>query len=113
MPTGIEIRRIRELLGWTVEQFATLMGVALSTAYRWEGYGAESLQLDPLQLKLLARVEQIADEKETARKAKARSITNAILLGGTLAALGALLSDDKPQRRRAPRRATRKGKRTS
>ena len=92
--SGDEIRRLREALGMNVAQFAQLMGVHATTAYRWET-AKGTVTLDPLHASLLMRLNQTMENKPTKpeRDKWAKTLMAGILLGGTLAGLAILLAE--------------------
>lgn len=68
---GCFIRELRQLLGYTQEQFAAVLGVSFSTLNRWEN---SRMQPSPLALKQIAslfeQLNQISDpDLQMARKA--------------------------------------------
>ena len=96
--TGTDIRRLRELLGMQVPQFAQLFGVHVTTAYRWETAGAQTVSLDPLHAALFARLQQSVDARpaQTQRTDWGKQLVTAVLIGGTLAGLAILLAELLP-----------------
>jgi transcriptional regulator with XRE-family HTH domain len=96
--TGNEIRRLRELLGMPVPQFAQLFGVHVATAYRWETAGAQNVSLDPLHAALFARLQQSVDARpaQTQRTDWGKQLVTGVLIGGTLAGLAILLAELLP-----------------
>ena len=94
--SGDEIRKLREALGMTVAQFAQLMGVHATTAYRWET-AKGTVTLDPLHASLLMRLKQTMDSKTRSDRAKwAKALMAGVLLGGTLTGLAILLAELVP-----------------
>jgi transcriptional regulator with XRE-family HTH domain len=94
---GEQIRGLRESLGMTIAQFAQLMGVHATTAYRWEMAKGAAV-LDPLHASLLLRLQQSLASRTTkaARKQWATALVTGVLLGGTLAGLAVLLAELLP-----------------
>lgn len=112
--TGTDIRRLRELLGMQVPQFAQLFGVHVATAYRWESAEAKPVTLDPLHAALFARLQQSVEARpaQTQRADWGKQLLTGVLIGGTLAGLAILLAEllpagsppAKPNKRARPRR---------
>lgn len=88
---GIEVRHIRTTLGLNPQAFANLLGVHLTTVYRWEAAGPLEMRLEPLQSALLLRLRQKATDAKP--EATGQRLIEALLVGGTLVGLAALLSD--------------------
>ncbi len=97
--TGEEIRHLREVLGMAVPQFAQLLGVNPTTAYRWETAATKPVSLDPLHASLLERLAQSLGARHTKAEQLdwAKKLTGAVLVGGTLAGLAVLLSELVPK----------------
>jgi transcriptional regulator with XRE-family HTH domain len=80
--TGDRVRAVRKAYGLTLPQFAQLLGVALSSAYRWESGDASRAAskrragVAPLQRALLRLMERFAAE---ARKAPPNRRGDAVL----------------------------------
>ncbi len=85
--TGRQIKGLRKLLGLERYAFAETLGVALSTLYRWEN-SRKVVKMDPLQAKILGRLAQTPRKKF---KQLGSDITNALIVGGNLAALVVLI----------------------
>lgn len=49
MPTGNDVLAMRRRLGLDVQTWSKVVGVAPSTAWRWESKGEEETRMDPLQ----------------------------------------------------------------
>lgn len=96
---GDDIRKLRELLGMTVPQFAQLLGVNPTTAYRWEMASARAVPLDPLHASLLTRLQQSVDARrdKAERSEWGKKLLAAVLIGGTLAGLAVLLAELLPK----------------
>jgi transcriptional regulator with XRE-family HTH domain len=99
---GSAIDKIRKGLGLTHQEFARLLGIALSTSYRWVKTRGE-LRVDPIHLKILTYIEaevlNWADPRKTKMLARIKRALDAaphrasrIHTDGTLRALAALLS---------------------
>jgi transcriptional regulator with XRE-family HTH domain len=88
--TGADVRDLREKLGWTGAQFASLFGVHPSTVYRWEEREKDALKTEPLQLQLLTVLR--AELKRSGRRDVCERLEAALALGGSLRALHVLLS---------------------
>ena len=95
--TGREIARIQNELGMTPPQFAQLLGVHISTIYRWVTLGKERVRLDPLHASLLARLQVSLRERKIQKEREdwAGQILTALLIGGTLAGLAIVLKEIK------------------
>lgn len=87
--TGADVRKLREELGWTGAQFASLFGVHPSTVYRWEEREDDPLKTEPLQLQLLT---VLRSELKRGRRDLREKLESALALGGSLRALYVLLS---------------------
>lgn len=91
--SGSEIRSIRERLGLSVTQFAAVLGVHASTVHRWEAAGDELVDVDGVAANVLIALRQrVADEAEGSAKEAGRAVVEALLIGGALVALAALLA---------------------
>lgn len=97
--TGNEIRRIRNAFGWSIEQFARVLGVHPVTLNRWELSGTEVPQVEGMPSAILLGLrERIlrAEEGRHAAAAQARQVAleieKLLIIGGVLVALGALLA---------------------
>ena len=91
--TGNRVRQLREDLGMTPGQFASLIGVHPSTLYRWEAAHEGQLRMDPMQLQLMTLLErEVAKRKSAeARSELGSAIVTALLVGGGMFALFKLL----------------------
>lgn len=99
--TGTEIKQLRDTLGMSVPHFAELLGIHLATVYRWESVGSNAPPLGPLHQRLLAHLQQQANVRALKiRQQWAGQLLQAVLIGGTLAALAQLLSNEKPKKKR-------------
>jgi transcriptional regulator with XRE-family HTH domain len=89
---GLSVRKLREALGLNAHAFADILGVAVSTLYRWESAGGGNIRAEPLQLRILeALSRKVADQKAAQRRALAEATKNALIVGGALVALAILL----------------------
>lgn len=100
--TGYEVQLLRTSMGLTPQHLASLLGVHLTTVYRWEGQRGAALRLEPLQHSLLLQLQKQA----TARQPMdfGQELIKGLLIGGTLVGLACLLADlvdSKPNRRRS------------
>lgn len=66
--SGARVRRIRERFNLSVDAWARLMGVSVSTAYRWEAAGKKTI--DCFQRELLAIFEQLPKQDLSERIVK-------------------------------------------
>jgi hypothetical protein len=91
--TGASVARLRAGLGLDVRAFADLLGVSLSTAYRWEGLPpSRPLRVDPMQQRLLAVIGSLRDRLGDRAFARlGAELGRRQAAGGPLAALHALL----------------------
>lgn len=97
--TGHEIRKVRTAFGWSIEQFARVIGVHPVTLNRWELAKDKTPQVEgmayPILLGLRKRVLE-AEEGQRAATTKARAagqeIEQLLIMGGVLLALAALLA---------------------
>lgn len=89
MFTGNSIRHLREALGMTCDQFASLIGVHPSTLYRWEAKGDEAVRLDPMQLRILMVLQEELNRRKTpkAQLEWGQLLLGALVVGGGLFAL--------------------------
>jgi transcriptional regulator with XRE-family HTH domain len=90
--TGRQLRRLREDLGMTTHAFADVIGVHVSTLYRWEDTEI-ALKTDPLQQKIIERLgEELGDMSIEQRRALGKKVTDLLLAKGSLVALGGLIA---------------------
>jgi hypothetical protein len=90
--TGDLLRQLREELGFDPFQFALLLGVHVSTIYRWEGQGRGEVKMDPLQRQILFRtIEQFRTTAANRKAELGQEILTALLAGGALLGLLVLL----------------------
>jgi transcriptional regulator with XRE-family HTH domain len=91
--TGSGIKRLREALGLDPYVFAKLLGVHVSTSYRWEQSRGE-VRMDPLQAEILEKLRQKLATKERAQqKQLGDEVLKAVLVGGALVGLALLLRE--------------------
>ncbi len=99
---GDRLRQLREELGMDPFQFALLLGVHVSTIYRWEGQGPGEVRMDPLQRQILQRtIEQFRATNAAEKEALGKAIVLALLGGGALLGLLKLLEfleENRPRR---------------
>lgn len=92
---GVDIQQLRLELGMTVPQFAQLLGLNQTSIYRYEAAGDREIPIDPLPLKLITALQhQMARPDASTAPTHVQlgdSLTNALVLGGTLLALYTLL----------------------
>ena len=97
--TGHEIRKVRTAFGWSIDQFARVLGVHPVTLNRWELAKENIPQVEgmayPILLGLRRRVFE-AEEGQRAAAAKAKvtaqEVEKLLIVGGVLLALAALLA---------------------
>ena len=91
---GTVIDKIRRRLGLSHDEFARLLGIALSTSYRWAASRGE-LKMDPFHTKLLGYIQREvlrwAAPKRDEVIARIRRALESDPKDGTLMALSALL----------------------
>jgi transcriptional regulator with XRE-family HTH domain len=99
---GNEVRTLRTNLGLNPQHLATLLGVHLTTVYRWEAQGAQELRLEPLQHGLLLQMQKRLAQNPP--KDFGQQLLEGLLIGGTLVGLALLLADlTEPTKRRSKR----------
>lgn len=96
--TGDQIRALRESYGLDVRQWAEILGVSLSTSYRWEQQGAAGVPVDPGSDRMLRLLKQ---HPEPDRRALGEKIANTLAAGGALRALHLVLRELLPGARAA------------
>jgi transcriptional regulator with XRE-family HTH domain len=89
--TGDQVRAIRDALGLTGTEFATILGVHQSTIYRWEGASA-AVPVEQLQAQLLS-VLQVAINDGRDMPMFAEKLRAAMVQGNGLHALLVLLQE--------------------
>lgn len=90
--TGADIRHVRKSLGLGAAHFASVLGVHQSSVHRWEAAGTATVNVEGVALGvLLALQRRVADGSQRVVKDKGREIREALLVGGALAALAALI----------------------
>lgn len=88
--TGKRFRRLRNTLGLDVFAFAGVLGVHVSTIYRWESK-AGKVTMDPLQAQLVESLRARVEVHPEAVEGLNQAIVNGLIGGGGLVALLALL----------------------
>lgn len=83
--TGLDIKKLREAMELEAFAFARILGVHVSTLYRWE-QSADAVTMDPLQREIL---EQLAAKFRSRRAAEKKELGQKVLAG--LLAGGALM----------------------
>jgi len=71
---------------------ASVLGVHVSTIYRWESVRGRKIKPDPIQAEILARLDCKVSEHPSTAKALGRTIVDGLVVGGTLRALRDLLA---------------------
>lgn len=92
---GIQIKQIREALGLSAAQFGVVLGVHPSTVHRWEAAGAALVSVDGVPANVLLSLRQKLESGKQAHRQAAvigSDIERALLVGGALIALAALLA---------------------
>ncbi len=87
MKTLNRVAALRRQLGFSPGEMADLLGVNLTTLYRWESGAAD--RMDPLQHKILAYAQYQFDNRSSDKWTP--GLKQAITLGGTLKGLSYLL----------------------
>lgn len=100
--TRAEIRSLRTGLGLSPSQFAGLVGVSPSTAYRWEASGEAAARIDPHQRQLLALLVRQASVFTGGPPALGAALLEALRIRGPMFALYRLLSLEFADGHRAP-----------
>lgn len=99
--TGDLLRQLRQELGFDAFQFAHLLGVHVSTIYRWEAQGAGEVRMDPLQRQILyGTVTRFRHTAPDRKEELGRAILTALLAGGALFGLMVLLqflNEERPR----------------
>jgi hypothetical protein len=91
--TGPEIKAVRTTLGHDPYVFAKILGVHLSTLYRWERSRGEA-HIDPLQAEILDRLRtNLAEREMTDQRKLGDDVLKAVLVGGSLVGLTFLLNE--------------------
>ena len=96
--SGDEIRTIRGAFGWSIEQFARILGVHPVTLNRWELAGPAEPRIDGMPHAILLGLKDRLIAARSGRPAKAAvrqtgaDIKRLLVVGGVLVALGALLA---------------------
>lgn len=92
---GSDVRTIRGALGLTVPTFATVLGVHPSTVHRWEAAGTQPVVIEGVPWAVLAALRQrVVREQADPTKVKdqGQKINDALVVGGVLLALAALIA---------------------
>lgn len=85
--TAQEVKYIRNKIGCSVLNFATLLGVSIGTVYRWERTDKnQDLRIEMMQASILTLIDQMPLTKEQAAEIEA-----AIIVGGMIEGLYVLL----------------------
>ena len=91
---GQDVRAIREALGLTAIQFATVLGVHPSSVHRWESAAQRPVEIEGVAWNVLTALRQrVLAEKLSKQKAaeQGQRISNELAMSGALAALALLL----------------------
>jgi transcriptional regulator with XRE-family HTH domain len=87
--TGLDVIDLRRALGLSVTTFASVLGVNVSTIYRWETRGNAGLPIEPLQIAILMATRDLVARGDGV--AIGKELELALLLRGPLYALYVLL----------------------
>lgn len=91
--TGPGIKTLREALGLDPYVFAKILGVHVSTLYRWEQSRGD-VRIDPLQADILEKLRaKLATKKRAEQKQFGDEVLKAVLVGGALVGLAVLLTE--------------------
>jgi hypothetical protein len=91
---GRDVRAIRERLGLSVVQFATVLGVHPSSVHRWETAGEVAVPIEGVAWTVLSALRHrlLAQGASPAvATAKGQEVSNELAVGGVLLALALLL----------------------
>lgn len=88
---GMEIAAIRGALGLSAAQFAQVLGVHPSSVHRWEASGGQAVSVDGVAANLLVALALDVKNRRDAAKV-GDAIGQALMIGGTLIALGILVN---------------------
>jgi len=90
---GPGIKVLREALGLDPYVFAKILGVHVSTLYRWEQTRGE-VRIDPLHADILEKLHAtLAAKKRAEQKQLGDAVLKALLVGGALVGLAFLLNE--------------------
>ncbi len=91
---GTKIRSIREALGLTVPQFASVIAVHPGTVHRWEGAGSAEVPVDGVAASVLMSLDMKVKNDKAAFDAEqvGKQVVQTLLVGGALLALGFLIA---------------------
>ncbi|MBS0196236.1 MAG: helix-turn-helix domain-containing protein [Planctomycetes bacterium] len=97
--TGDDIRSIRGSFGWSIDQFARVLGVHPVTLNRWELAGPKQPQIEGMAYSILVGLKQRVLKTVAGRripkaqvKQTGTEIEQLLVVGGVLVALAALLT---------------------
>lgn len=97
---GIRVRQIRESLGMTVPQFASVIAVHPGTVHRWESAGPVAVAIDGVAANVLAALDQkLQNRQQFQANQVGEDVVKALLVGGALVALGLLIGELVGERR--------------
>ena len=89
--TSTQLKRLRETIGVDPFAWSAVLGVHVSTVYRWESSG-RALTMDPIQRDIVARLRDlIADQPRLVGKLN-KTIVDGLVRGGSLYALRNVLT---------------------
>lgn len=91
---GSRVREIRESLGMSVPQFASVVAVHPGTVHRWESAGDLPVAIDGVAAGLLAALDQRLQKGQHFQANQVGdAVVRALMVGGALVALGLLISE--------------------
>lgn len=93
--TGSAIKNIREGLGLNAHAFAEIIGVHVSTLYRWEAQAEREARMELLQARILEALARQLKAKKIEQEKLGEDLKKALMVGGALAALYILLGKVK------------------
>lgn len=96
--SGNRVRIIRETLGMTVPQFASVIAVHAGTVHRWEAAGEGLVPIDGVAAGVVTALDQRLREREANGGAfnpgeVGQQVAQALIVGGALVALGLLIGE--------------------
>lgn len=90
---GQKIRQIRESLGLSVPQFASVLAVHAGTVHRWEAAGEQFVPVDGVAAAVIAALnDRMTPSGQFKPQEVGEQIAQALLVGGALVALALLLN---------------------
>ena len=92
--TGNELQALRACLGLSEALFAQVVGVSVSSIWRWERMASHIVTVDPLQRSILSAVEVVTGRLDAVGRTRlGGELERGITVGGGLYALHLLLGE--------------------